>query len=127
MDNGYSKIRIQNNEISVDGRKISGVRSINLFLSAESIPIADVEIALDSTADFDGIASTGLRFTPDTTKDAARCMQLAMQLDPEFRKAMIASARSAMMEHPESGTWELSEAIINRLFDTEGKAYGYSD
>lgn len=127
MDNGYSKIKIQNNEISVNGQRISGVRSINLFLSAESIPIADVEIELDSTADFEGIACTGLRFTPDTTKDAAQCLQLAIQLDPELKKAMVASARSAIMENPEYGTWELSEAIINRLFDTEGKAYGYSD
>lgn len=119
---GYSRIKIQNNEIYVDDSKISGVRSINLFLSAESIPIADVEIELDSTANFEGIACTGLRFTPDTVSDAAKCLQFAMKLDPELRQAMIASAKSAMSEYSkntEFSSTKLAEAIIDRIFDAE--------
>ena len=125
----YSKIKIHNNEIMVDDMKISGVRSINLFLSAESIPVADVEIELDSTADFEGVASTGLRFTADTIKDAIGCIQFAMKLDPEFKRACIASARSAISEYDETefNATKLAEAIIDRVFNTEEYVYGDSD
>ena len=115
----YSKIKIRNNEIYVDDKKISGVRRIDLFLSAESIPMADVQIALDSTADFEGIGNASLRFTPDTISDAAKSIIFAMKLDPELKKAMVASVISALTENKDAPLYETASAVVDRVFDLE--------
>lgn len=113
-------IQIKGDEarVHIDEKEIVGVREIEYHASANEIPIIDISV-VPQACDMEVIAETGLTVNIDDVEDALKCIQLEMRLDSEFRKAMIASASSVLVERGEDlGTARLiGEQILGRIFD----------
>ena len=112
------EISINNGNITIDGTKLRGVRSVSFDQACDTVPEVSLELAL-SKANIDTLAELNVAIDIADIREAIYCLQLEMKLDTEFRNATVASAKSALIEQgiAEDGASEIASAVVKRIFD----------
>lgn len=108
-------------DIRVDDTRLRGVRHICIENSVHGIAETEIEI---SPKELDIDIMTNLCLVPEIKDeyDAVMCLKLYMKMDEEFRKAVVASAKSVLDEVRRKNRtdvindYELAEAIVERIF-----------
>ena len=124
MDLHKVKIKSDNltTELHVDDREINGISELNFYVSADEVPTIDATI-IPCATDIDAYASLGLDININTIWDAISCIYLQLRLNEKFKKTMIASAASVLVERGEDFDTSalIAEQILNRIFDGDMK------
>ena len=107
--------------IKADGMEIHGVRDITYHNAVDEIPTVSVEI-VPQKSHIEAFAELDVNIGIENLQDAIRCIRFSMQLDDDFRKAVIASAKSAIDEVRNTNRtditndYDLARRIVDRIF-----------
>ena len=120
MNTSLHNVKIKDNQIYIDGIEIHGITSIDYYTSVDEAP----HIALDvipMACDIEQLMNVQWRFSYTDLKEISKIVKFAMCLDDDFRRGMIASGASVLVERGEDfGTAQLiTEKMLKRIFDDE--------
>ena len=117
ISNDYDK-----EDVYIDDVKIKGVWKISTENTFDCVPSAEIAI-YPSLVNLDVLRDVSLKVNVNNLKDAIMCIQLSLKLDDEFRNAMKAGIDSVLRDYrsrePDFGDKDLSDAIMEVIFDTE--------
>lgn len=115
------EISIIDRQLFIDDTKISGVRSIGVDIDAESVPEVTIGI-LPNELDVEIAAKLDIRPELRDIYDAIKCIRIYMQLDSDFKRAVVASTKSAIDDIRNKNQtdvvddYALAKAIVERIF-----------
>lgn len=120
------EISIIDRQLFIDDTKINGIRSIGVDIDAESVPEVTIGI-LPNELDVEIAAKLDIKPELTDIYDAIKCIRMYMILDHEFKRAVIASAKSVIDEIRNANRtdvvndYEMASRIVERIFMGERK------
>ena len=116
-----SNITPMGTEIYLDGKRIKGVREIGYDLGLDRIATVRLEIVPERCNIHEELANVELSVGIDSLTTAMKCIRYEMKLNEDFRKAMIGSASSVLIESgiDRAIAEEFGERIIERILEGE--------
>lgn len=115
------EISIIDRQLFIDDTKINGIRSIGVDIDAVSVPEVTIGI-LPNELDVEIAAKLDIRPELRDIYDAIKCIRIYMQLDSEFKRAVVASTKSAIDDIRNKNQtdviddYALAKAIVERIF-----------
>lgn len=115
------EISIIDRQLFIDDTKINGIRSIGVGIDAASVPEVTIGI-LPNELDVEIAAKLDIRPELRDIYDAIKCIRIYMQLDSEFKRAVVASTKSAIDDIRNKNQtdvvddYALAKAIVERIF-----------
>lgn len=120
------EISIIDHELYIDGISIKGLRDFELSVSTHAAPELSISM-LPSQIEAETLAKLELKPELTDIYDAIKCIRMYMILDHEFKKAVIASAKSVIDEIRNANRtdvvndYEMASRIVERIFMGERK------
>ena len=116
-----SSITPMGTEIYLDGKRIKGVREIGYDLGLDRVATVRLEIVPERCNIHEEVADIELSVDIDSLTTAMRCILYETKLNEDFRKAIIGSASSVLIESgiDKAIAEEFGERIIERIFEGE--------
>ena len=115
------EISIIDRQLFIDDTKINGIRSIGVDIDVASVPEVTIGI-LPNELDVEISAKLDIRPELRDIYDAIKCIRIYMQLDSEFKRAVVASTKSAIDDIRNKNQtdvvddYALAKAIVERIF-----------
>lgn len=113
--NSIHNVKVSEEGVYVDGRKIEHVDEVNIHKDLTSFP--QVTLVMRGLADFEELSDIRLIFESGSIEEAFRCIGLNMRLDIELREAIAEEVREALVESGQvKEPYGLADEIIERIF-----------
>jgi len=124
--NKLHEISIIDRKIFIDGSSINGIKNIEVDIGVHSTPTVEIEV-VPNRLELEILAKLDIKPELTDIYDAIKCIRIYMILDHEFKKAVIASAKSVIDEIRNANRtdvvndYEMASRIVERIFMGERK------
>lgn len=119
--NGINEIDIIDNEIYINDIGLNHITGIDVNIEPNSLPEVTVSV-IPTALNIDLLSKLELKPEISDIYDAIKCIRIYMQLDGELKKAVVASAKSAIDDVRNKNQadvvddYALAKTIVERIF-----------